>query len=289
MGGTLIDFQDGNFEAMMNAANWQTAFYNNTEFNTPNRVQWERRTPPGKSALVLSLCEFVFVWGGILSLLHRALCPNISYLSFFHHHNVNLPDHFVMLNADIALVRDLSGFIGNEDGQVSQCNFRAAPRCPHAVETFDIAAEYKHDNVKFLEDFQSVFTKMIEAGSDTSQGCSLPPCPLPGTFTESPSSSPTLPRPTSAPSLPQPSSSPTPKPTRTPAIAIVTEQEYDAIDADIAALSAAFGNDDLSRGHFLGGIVRLVAHGKSIIECSHINSNILELTNLSLLFRLYGF
>lgn len=221
MGGTLIDFQNGNFEAMMNAANWQTAFYNNTEFSTPNRVQWERRAPP---------------------------------------------DHFVMLNADIALVRDLSGFIDNEDGQVSQCNFRAAPRCPHAVETFDIAAEYKHDNAKFLEDFQSVFTKMIEAGSDTSEGCLVPPCPLPGTFTEIPSSSPTLPQPTSAPSLPQPSFSPTPKPTRTPAIAIVTEQEYDAIDADIAALSAAFGNDDLSRGHFLGGIVRLVAHGKSTVK-----------------------
>ncbi len=75
VGGTLADFEAGDFEAMMNAADWQTAFYNNTEFGTPNRVQWERRTPP---------------------------------------------DHFVMLNSDMALVRDLSGLIEDEDGQVNQ-------------------------------------------------------------------------------------------------------------------------------------------------------------------------
>ena len=141
-----------------------------------------------------------------------------------------------------------------------QCQFRCnrnngtgcdLPRCPHAAETFDIAAEYKFDNTKWLEDFQSVFSQMLEAGSDTSGGCLSAPCPLPGTFTGRPSFSPTL---------PQPSASPTPKPTRAPGVAFVTEQEYDAIDADIAALSAAFGNDDIARAHFLGGIVRLVAH-----------------------------
>ena len=74
-----------------------------------------------------------------------------------------------------------------------------------------------------------------------------------------PSGTPTLPQPSSSPTLPQPSFSPTPKPTILPS-AFVTEVDYDAIDADIAALSAAFGTDDESRGHFLGGIVRLTAH-----------------------------
>lgn len=62
-----------------------------------------------------------------------------------------------------------------------------------------------------------------------------------------PTSSPTFPQPSASPTLPQPTSSPTPKPTRSPFIAIVNEQEYDAIDADIAALSAAFDNDNISR------------------------------------------
>ena len=137
-----------------------------------------------------------------------------------------------------------------------QCQFRcnrnggvgcARPRCPHAVETFDVAAEYKHDNAKFLEDFQAVFTKMLEAGSDISEGCLSPPCPLPGTFTKIPSASPTLPQPSASPTLPQPTSSPTPKPTRSPGFVFVSEEEYDAIDADIAALSAAFDNDNISR------------------------------------------
>ena len=75
VGGTLTDFLNDDFEAMMDAANWQTAFYNNTSFGTPDRVQWERRTPP---------------------------------------------EHFVMLNADMALVRDLSGFIDDDAGSVTQ-------------------------------------------------------------------------------------------------------------------------------------------------------------------------
>jgi hypothetical protein len=237
IGGTLTDFQSGNFEALMNSANWQIAFYNNSEFGTPNRWEWERRTPP---------------------------------------------DHFVMLNSDVALVRDLSGLIDDGDGQVSQCQFVCnrndpqtgcpLPRCPHAEETFDIAAEYKHDNVKFLADFQSVFTKMLEAGSDTSEGCLTPPCPLPGTFTDSPSGSPTTPLPSASPTFPQPTSSPTPKPTRTPHISIMTEAEYDALDADIAALSEAFGTDDISRAHFLGGIVRLVAHDFMDFDATNVTN-----------------
>ena len=78
VGGTLTDFQNGNFEAMMNAAGWQQEFIDNTALGTPNRWEWERNTNP----------------------------------------------HFVMINSDIALVRDLSddgtgqSLVG-ADGEVS--------------------------------------------------------------------------------------------------------------------------------------------------------------------------
>ena len=56
--------------------------------------------------------------------------------------------------------------------------------------------------------------------------------------TESPTSSPT-------PRATDPTASPT---TRAPSAGgFVTEAEYDAIEADVAALSAAFGGDDVSR------------------------------------------
>lgn len=77
VGGTLTDFTNGNFEALMNAAQWEQVFYNNSAFGTPDRWEWERGTNP----------------------------------------------HFVMLNGDIALVRDLSDHIEGEDGQVSQVRF----------------------------------------------------------------------------------------------------------------------------------------------------------------------
>ena len=61
---------------------------------------------------------------------------------------------------------------------------------------------------------------------------------------------------------PEPSSSPTAKPTQAPIpiSSCVSQDEYDAIDADIASVSAAFGTDNISRAHFLGGILRLAAH-----------------------------
>ena len=80
IGGTLTDFQNGNFEAMMQASNWQQDFIDNTAIGTPNRWEWERPRNTG--------------------------------------------GHFVMINSDIALVRDLSNdgtgqsFIG-ADGEVS--------------------------------------------------------------------------------------------------------------------------------------------------------------------------
>lgn len=90
---------------------------------------------------------------------------------------------FVMLNSDIAIVRDLSGFIA-DDGEVSECQFKCTqcdpvPRCPYAEETFDIAVEYRFDNDSFMTDFEDAFTRMLEWGVyDTSAGCLSPPCTL---------------------------------------------------------------------------------------------------------------
>mmetsp|Transcript_17064 Transcript_17064/g.36065 ORF Transcript_17064/g.36065 Transcript_17064/m.36065 type:complete len:149 (-) Transcript_17064:143-589(-) len=100
---------------------------------------------------------------------------------------------FVMLNSDIAIVRDLSDDgSGNSyidaDGMVSGCTFKCKkrngngctlPRCPHAAETWDIAVEYRFDADSFMTDFEDAFTRMLEWGEyDTSAGCFSPPCTL---------------------------------------------------------------------------------------------------------------
>ena len=116
---------------------------------------------------------------------------------------------------------------------------------------------FNNDNGPFYTAFASAWSKATTNGLSGL-------APFPGTSfsptLQQLSASPTPPQPSVSPTRPQPSASPTPKPTRAPGVAFVTEQEYDAIDADIAALSTAFGNDDIARAHFLGGIVRLVAH-----------------------------
>lgn len=100
---------------------------------------------------------------------------------------------FVMLNSDIAIVRDLSDDgSGNSyidaDGMVSGCVFKCKkqngngctlPRCPYAAETWDIAVEYRFDADSFMTDFEDAFTRMLEWGEyDTSAGCFSPPCTL---------------------------------------------------------------------------------------------------------------
>jgi hypothetical protein len=40
----------------------------------------------------------------------------------------------------------------------------------------------------------------------------------------------------------------------------MTEDTYDSIFSEVEGISAAFGEDNIARGHFLGGIVRLAAH-----------------------------
>lgn len=94
--------------------------------------------------------------------------------------------HFVMVNADMAIVRDLTDYI-DEDGNVEGCLFRCKrnngdgctlPRCPYAADTIYIAQEYKHNNAVFLEDFESAFLDMLEHGDyDTvNTVCTSAPC-----------------------------------------------------------------------------------------------------------------
>jgi len=92
------------------------------------------------------------------------------------------PDHFVMINADMAIVRDFNGFMdhsGPASGQVT-CEFRARRnRCPKALETFDIAVEYKFDNDLFVEDFEDAYKRMMKTGFVASQCPDLELCRVP--------------------------------------------------------------------------------------------------------------
>lgn len=113
-----------------------------------------------------------------------------SRIQWFHQKDPNAnPDggqfeKIIMLNADIALVRDLSNEMNDitlASGEVVpgsvDCSFRCSgqqrltgcpdrtpPLCPHAVPTFDKAAEYAFDNDLFLRDFESALNKMLKNG-----------------------------------------------------------------------------------------------------------------------------
>lgn len=69
-----------------------------------------------------------------------------------------------MLNADIAIVRDLSGGFIEADGEAN-CQFRfpQASRCPLA-DTLTKAGIYRSNNFEWLTDFKSAMTIMLEKG-----------------------------------------------------------------------------------------------------------------------------
>jgi len=86
-----------------------------------------------------------------------------------------------MLNADIALVRDFQGLI-DSNGQVS-CPFAASTSssqaaCPFASVTGKFVAQYKNDELLWLNDFRDVFTAMLLNGYDTSVSCGESICQL---------------------------------------------------------------------------------------------------------------
>ena len=69
----------------------------------------------------------------------------------------------VMINADIALVRNFEGQI-SPTGEVA-CNFlgsKLTPACPVAFDTIRYVAMYKNNNTLWLEDFRDVFTYVLE-------------------------------------------------------------------------------------------------------------------------------
>jgi hypothetical protein len=142
-----------------------------------------------------------------------------SRFQWFHQNNNGKT---IMLNSDIALVRDLSSdnedtndqYLNGETGEVTGCQFkcrgpgcnnpnnRTPPVCPLARITLDIAAEYKFDNELWVNDFEAVLIKMLKNGyeydDDDDEDCNEDePCILIPTETEddgeadSPSDSPT--------------------------------------------------------------------------------------------------
>jgi Peroxidase len=81
----------------------------------------------------------------------------------------------VMLNADIAIVRDLNtNNMNSETGEVS-CQFvdRSGndPTCPHVDGALQEAARYMFNNKAWLLDFQDVLRKLLNAGYVITTNC----------------------------------------------------------------------------------------------------------------------
>eukprot|EP00977_Amphora_coffeiformis_P023731 scaffold14067_cov172-Amphora_coffeaeformis.AAC.3 len=84
----------------------------------------------------------------------------------------------LMLNADVALVRELDDNNMNKNtGRVS-CGFIGEGRCPHAARSLDFAAEYRLDNNLWLRDFQDVFQRMLINGYGETTECFNEVCRL---------------------------------------------------------------------------------------------------------------
>lgn len=77
----------------------------------------------------------------------------------------------LMLNADMALVRDLTNYlVDTETGEVScvlDSTGGAAPICDLATETLPQVVAYSNDNLLWLEDFRDALTKMMTKGYST--------------------------------------------------------------------------------------------------------------------------
>jgi hypothetical protein len=81
----------------------------------------------------------------------------------------------VMLNADIAIVRDLNeNNMNSETGEVS-CQFvdRSGndPTCPHVDGALQEAARYTFNNEAWLIDFEDVLRRMVNAGYVITTNC----------------------------------------------------------------------------------------------------------------------
>lgn len=117
---------------LYDAPNWNLDDVNNANLaGIPSRFQWERRSGRGNGN-----------GGG---------------------------GRIIMLNVDIALVRDLTGFVDPDTGDVD-CEFKrpddGQPACPMAENTMRLSAQYKFDNELWLSDFRNVLNRMLVNGYD---------------------------------------------------------------------------------------------------------------------------
>jgi hypothetical protein len=88
----------------------------------------------------------------------------------------------VMTNADIAIVRDLSGLnLNPQTGQVN-CQFvdkaGSQPTCPQLNGALDEAARYKFSNRSWLIDFEAVLRKLFNTGYSITSNCMGDLCKL---------------------------------------------------------------------------------------------------------------
>lgn len=139
----LVGGNNGSLDSLqtkLNAPNWNLALVNNSDIpNMPNRYQWQHPLNPNNTSL----------------------------------------GNTIMLDADIALVRNVTDYMNASTGEV-KCTFLCqngdcsvpnkgpVPACPYASVTLDFAAQYKNDNLLWLNDFQSVFNAMLNYGYNTS-------------------------------------------------------------------------------------------------------------------------
>lgn len=78
----------------------------------------------------------------------------------------------IMLNADIAIVRELTDQNMNANGVVD-CEFINEGRCPVAQRSFQFAVEYTFDNLLWLRDFREVMNIMLTSRYIVPPGCGV--------------------------------------------------------------------------------------------------------------------
>jgi len=82
-------------------------------------------------------------------------------------------DNLIMLNSDIALVRNFTGRMNTTSGKVL-CDFRGVRRCPAARTTILLMQKFRNDNLHWLTEFSNVMKLMLEYPVDTSTlSCSV--------------------------------------------------------------------------------------------------------------------
>lgn len=136
VGGSRNNNENTDLETLADGPNWDLIEVDNTGRPFRNMFQWVRGGGAGGNE-------------------DRMLFRNLQ--------RGGRRDRKIMLNVDIAIVRDLG--VNNDlvdDGDVS-CSFKRRNRCPLA-ETLTKAGIYRGDNNLWLSDFKDVMIAMGEKG-----------------------------------------------------------------------------------------------------------------------------